>query len=276
MAQEEIKDPEDELSSWKKEREERQRKRRKLQQQEDQDVDEFADLARDLENDNVQNNGMEKIDDEEDEDDVPFIPLSKRKQQEKEAIIKGMAHRRRQLGMADNNNTDEMSGTAESNNRKNNGDGGDENINDQDNDDQDDDNADSKKVESLLESATALHDALTEEERAEQQRKEEETRILKEASKVQTNALQAASELASGVQYTDSLPSTWSCPRYIIEQGEEQWSKTRDEWHMEVEGVDIPPPMKRFEDMRYVQTFKCCNICYQSHPCSSTLRHSLS
>ncbi|OEU19458.1 P-loop containing nucleoside triphosphate hydrolase protein [Fragilariopsis cylindrus CCMP1102] len=144
-----------------------------------------------------------------------------------------------------------MSGTAESNNRKNNGDGGDENINDQDNDDQDDDNADSKKVESLLESATALHDALTEEERAEQQRKEEETRILKEASKVQTNALQAASELASGVQYTDSLPSTWSCPRYIIEQGEEQWSKTRDEWHMEVEGVDIPPPMKRFEDMRF-------------------------
>ncbi|MGK3760366.1 MAG: ATP-dependent RNA helicase DDX41 [Bacillariaceae sp.] len=259
MSQEENNKAEDELSSWKKEREERQRKRRKLQQQEDQDVDEFADLARDLENDNVQNNGMKKNDDEDDDDeyDVPFIPLSKRKQQEKEAIIKGMAHRRRQLGMADNNNTDGMSGTAESNNRKNNGDGGDENINDQDNDDQDDENADSKKVESLLESATALHDALTEEERAEQQRKEEETRILKEASKVQTNALQAASELASGVQYTDSLPSTWSCPRYIIEQGEEQWSKTRDEWHMEVEGVDIPPPMKRFEDMRYVQTIKC-------------------
>jgi len=28
------------------------------------------------------------------------------------------------------------------------------------------------------------------------------------------------------------------------------WEKIRKEWHMEVEGVDVPPPCKRFIDMK--------------------------
>ena len=57
--------------------------------------------------------------------------------------------------------------------------------------------------------------------------------------------------IAKGVTYTEPLPSTWTCPRYILEQGEDAWNKVRKEWHMEVQGNDIPPPLKRFQDMRF-------------------------
>lgn len=104
---------------------------------------------------------------------------------------------------------------------------------------------------SLLDQAADLHKNLTDEQRKELNRKEEEARILKEASKVQTNALQAASEVAAGVTYTTPMPSTWTVPRYLLAQGPDVWQKVRQEWHMEVQGEDIPPPMKRFKDMKF-------------------------
>jgi ATP-dependent RNA helicase DDX41 len=107
------------------------------------------------------------------------------------------------------------------------------------------------KVESLLDQAAALQKSLTVQERADLQRKEEENRILREASKVQTNALQAASEVAGGVVYKEAMPTSWTVPRYILEQGEAAWQAVRDEWHMEVEGEDMPPPLKRFVDMKF-------------------------
>ena len=106
-------------------------------------------------------------------------------------------------------------------------------------------------AKSLLEQATVLKQSLTASERETLAKKEEESRILKEASKIQTNALQAASELAHGVVYTQSLPTSWTCPRYIIEQGDEVWSKIRKNWHILVEGLDPPPPMKSFADMKF-------------------------
>lgn len=107
---------------------------------------------------------------------------------------------------------------------------------------------------SLLEAAAALksqREALSESERAELARKEEEQRILREASQVQTNALQAASELAKGVVYRDSLRTSWTCPRRILAEGEDSWKKIRDKWHILVEGDDCPPPMKNFPDMKF-------------------------
>ena len=68
--------------------------------------------------------------------------------------------------------------------------------------------------------------------------------------KIQTNALQAASELAQGVIYKSSLSTSWTCPRYILKRGKETWDKTRKNWHILAEGDDIPPPMKRFNDMK--------------------------
>ena len=243
---------EGELSAWKETREKRKRDRQKQREKDEAgNEDAFAALAHTVDSESNHNGDLDGVDNplnDDHEDDVPFVPLAKRKRLEKEALIGGMAHRRRHIGMADVET--ENGGTIDTKNggdvmAKKNGDS------DQDNDDDNEDkNADPKKVESLLDSATALQEALTEEERAEKLRKEEEARIMKEASKVQTNALQAASELASGIQYTEPMPSTWTCPRYILDQGESAWEKIRKEWHMEVEGVDVPPPCKRFVDMK--------------------------
>ena len=106
-------------------------------------------------------------------------------------------------------------------------------------------------AQSLLEQAARLRQSLTTAERENLAHKEEENRILKEASKIQTNALQAASELAHGVVYKESLPTSWTIPSHIRNQGEAQWEKIRNNWHILAEGVDCPPPMKSFADMRF-------------------------
>jgi ATP-dependent RNA helicase DDX41 len=209
------------LEAWRNKRQERNRRRANEEAQ-----DEFNPGLTD--DDTAQLNQ---------EDSVEFVPFAKRRKQEQLALLEQdrYAHRRRVL---QNEAPDEEVGmattkTIEGGNGEN------------------DEGGTEQQVESLLESAAALQQSLTEEERASKQRKEEETRILKEANKVQANALQAASEVAKGVAYTDPLPSTWTCPRYILDQGPDVWNKIRKEWHMDVEGMNIPPPCKRFQDLKF-------------------------
>lgn len=107
---------------------------------------------------------------------------------------------------------------------------------------------------SLLQQAALLkkqHQNLSNLEQAALQRREDEERILKEASHVQTNALQAASELAEGVKYKSSLPTGWRCTNKILKQGESEWEKIRKKWHILVEGEECPPPIRSFRDMGY-------------------------
>ena len=114
---------------------------------------------------------------------------------------------------------------------------------------------------SLLEQAALLkrkHDALSQSDQDAIQRRTDEDRILKEASHVQTNALQAASELAEGVKYKNSLPTGWRCPRKILKLGEDQWNKIRDKWHILVEGEDCPPPIRSFVDMCFPRPIIDC------------------
>jgi len=107
---------------------------------------------------------------------------------------------------------------------------------------------------SLLEQAALLkkqRESLSQIEQSAMQRRQDEDRILKEASHVQTNALQAASELAEGVKYKTSLPTGWRCPRNILEDGEDEWEKIRKKWHILVEGSDCPPPIRSFVAMAF-------------------------
>jgi ATP-dependent RNA helicase DDX41 len=228
------------LAAWKRKKEARQKRR--LAQEQQQQNSEWDLVPVNAPNEEEEE---EKVDKDDDDD---FVPLSKRKKMEQEAVIGKMAHRRHLLG-ANNNNYNNNNNN--NNNEKDHGGPFDPADTNNNNENGDEDQPNTAKVESLLESANALHGSMTEAQRAEQQRQEEENRILKEASKVQTNALQAASELAKGVQYTSSLPSTWTPPRYILQQGPEVWENIRKEWHTEVEGVHIPPPCKRFVDMKF-------------------------
>jgi len=121
-----------------------------------------------------------------------------------------------------------------------------------------------QQVMSLLDEASALqskHANLTATEREKLSKQTEEARILREASKVQTNALQAAGELAKGVQYTNPFRTTWKPPSYILDQGEQSWVATRKKWHILVESpevakdelnpADCPPPLKSFAEMKF-------------------------
>ena len=106
----------------------------------------------------------------------------------------------------------------------------------------------------LLEQAALLkkqREALSTTEQLALQRRQDEDRILKEASHVQTNALQAASELAEGTKYKSSLPTAWRCPQKILKDGEAEWEKIRKKWHILVEGHDCPPPIRNFVDMAF-------------------------
>eukprot|EP01083_Nonionella_stella_P088730 247491_1 len=155
-------------------------------------------------------------------------------------------------GNANSTGDDDGDGDDDGNGNNNDGNNNDGNENDKDHNDGNDTEEEDPNAtaQSLLEQATKLKQSMTAAERAQASQKEEEIRILKEASKVQTNALQAASELAQGVVYSKSLPTSWTCPRYILSQGEASWDKIRNNWHILVEGLDPPPPMKSFADMK--------------------------
>ncbi|KAF9228625.1 P-loop containing nucleoside triphosphate hydrolase protein [Gyrodon lividus] len=57
-------------------------------------------------------------------------------------------------------------------------------------------------------------------------------------------------ELAKGIQYSESLKSSWRPPKYIREQTEEQHRQLREKYHIIVDGENIPPPIEHFEDMK--------------------------
>jgi ATP-dependent RNA helicase DDX41 len=106
--------------------------------------------------------------------------------------------------------------------------------------------------ESLLDRVATLHHSMTDAERHRLAQAEEEARILREAaSQVQkSHTLQAASEIAAGTVYTTPMPSTWTVPRWMLQQPAAQWIALRDQWHMQVQGEHVPPPMLRFVDLK--------------------------
>lgn len=62
--------------------------------------------------------------------------------------------------------------------------------------------------------------------------------------------LKSRAELATGVTYTSPIETGWRPPRRIRELTPEQVQKMREKWYIQVSGEDIPPPVRRFEDMR--------------------------
>ncbi|KDQ60557.1 hypothetical protein JAAARDRAFT_31516 [Jaapia argillacea MUCL 33604] len=57
-------------------------------------------------------------------------------------------------------------------------------------------------------------------------------------------------ELAKGIQYSESLKTSWRPPKYIRERSEDQVRKLREKYHIIVEGDEIPPPIEHFADMK--------------------------
>mmetsp|Transcript_27351 Transcript_27351/g.41182 ORF Transcript_27351/g.41182 Transcript_27351/m.41182 type:complete len:678 (+) Transcript_27351:114-2147(+) len=233
-------------AKWREKR--KNRRKRKQEEEEDDDEDDLSMLAKTMAMKSSSSSRSSN------DDYVPHISTAKRLRMEREAAL-----REANIGTDDGNaaNAHDKELKREGKDDDDDDDNEHENKNENENETtpsdvkEEDEEENENAAQTLLEQAAALKQSLTSSEREALAKKEEENRILKEASKVQTNALQAASELAQGVVYTESLPTSWTCPRHILEQGEATWNKMRKNWHILVEGYDCPPPMKSFTDMKF-------------------------
>ncbi|TDL25078.1 DEAD-domain-containing protein [Rickenella mellea] len=57
-------------------------------------------------------------------------------------------------------------------------------------------------------------------------------------------------DLAKGIQYTETLKTSWRPPWYIREAPQADHQALRQRFHIIVEGDDVPPPIERFADMK--------------------------
>ncbi|KAL8159793.1 hypothetical protein V2J09_001330 [Rumex salicifolius] len=64
-------------------------------------------------------------------------------------------------------------------------------------------------------------------------------------------SLMSVRELAKGITYTEPLLTGWKPPLPIRRMSMNQCEAVRKQWHIIVDGDDIPPPIKNFKDMRF-------------------------
>ena len=110
-----------------------------------------------------------------------------------------------------------------------------------------------RESKSLLAQAASLRkskEKMDTKSRKQVEQEQEELMLLREANKVQTNALLSNTEIASGVTYIDPIKTTWTCPKYIAALPESVHVETRAKWHILVDGKDCPPPIKSFREMK--------------------------
>ncbi|KAF9001989.1 P-loop containing nucleoside triphosphate hydrolase protein [Cyathus striatus] len=111
-----------------------------------------------------------------------------------------------------------------------------------------------RKERTLLMEAQEVHSRKAAEDarKTEGEKAEEADAEILEAIKSRRK-LASDMELAKGIQYTESLETSWRSPRYIRERSEEQHQKLREKYHIIVEGENVPPPIEHFEDMKIPQ-----------------------
>ncbi|KAK7337773.1 hypothetical protein VNO77_18360 [Canavalia gladiata] len=63
--------------------------------------------------------------------------------------------------------------------------------------------------------------------------------------------LMSVRELAKGITYSDPLPTGWKPPLHVRRMSKKGCDLIRKQWHIIVDGEDIPPPIKNFKDMRF-------------------------
>jgi len=77
----------------------------------------------------------------------------------------------------------------------------------------------------------------------------EEQRILESVS--EARALQSVQDLAQGITYDKPLSTGWSPPSFIRNRPQHLNDKIRFHMRIDVEGDDVPPPIRSFRDMKF-------------------------
>ncbi|KAK0446478.1 P-loop containing nucleoside triphosphate hydrolase protein [Desarmillaria tabescens] len=108
-----------------------------------------------------------------------------------------------------------------------------------------------RKERTLLMEAQEVHS-----QKAAEDAKKTEEEKTQEADEKIFNAIKSHKmlasdmELAKGIQYTESLKTSWRPPKYIRDRPDEENERIRNKYHILVEGEDIPPPIEHFADMK--------------------------
>eukprot|EP00771_Trimastix_marina_P003022 gnl/Trimastix_PCT/4203.p1 GENE.gnl/Trimastix_PCT/4203~~gnl/Trimastix_PCT/4203.p1 ORF type:complete len:624 (+),score=239.21 gnl/Trimastix_PCT/4203:39-1874(+) len=105
------------------------------------------------------------------------------------------------------------------------------------------------KRRSLLEQAEKIKEAEGEADPQETQVKEEK-HILQQLTET-ARPLMSVLELAKGIVYTDPMKTSWTPPGYIRQMTEDDYQQIRNQYHILIEGTDIPPPILRFKDFKF-------------------------
>lgn len=104
---------------------------------------------------------------------------------------------------------------------------------------------------SLLDEARLLREKKFEEEGEKTQAEiqaEEERKILE--AHAARRKLASDMELAKGIQYTEPLTTSWTAPSFVRNRSLEQNEKLREKNHILTDGVDVPPVITNFRDMK--------------------------
>ncbi|KAJ1913848.1 hypothetical protein H4219_005029 [Mycoemilia scoparia] len=173
-----------------------------------------------------------KINDDEVDGYVPYVPLKKRKQ--KIESIQEKLKNKRIYQPKEQPDPDKNS----------------------DNESNEDEEDDMQKLVgpqagiSLIDHTTELKRKHILKEKTEDEKREEEEKALLEAM-ARKKQLASASEIAKGVEYTEPMKTTWrplpryrALPKEIVEEN-------RLNWHIIVDGQNIPPPIPAFKSMRF-------------------------
>ena len=91
--------------------------------------------------------------------------------------------------------------------------------------------------------------------KAELQNETNKEKQLKEENKIlesvtEARALQSVQDLAHGITYKKPLKSAWTPPGFVRKRKPEENDKIRMDLRIDVEGNDVPPPIKHFKDMK--------------------------
>lgn len=80
-------------------------------------------------------------------------------------------------------------------------------------------------------------------------RREEEAEMLRNVA-AQKKKLAGAADLAKDVKYSQPMKTSWTAPSYIRRRPEVDNVRLRDKLGILVEGDDLPPPIEHFQDMK--------------------------
>eukprot|EP00808_Paulinella_micropora_P011215 g16460.t1 len=169
----------------------------------------------------VVKNELVKKEEEEDVDYVPYVPLKKRRMQDHDKLA---AHRK-EVGTTAEKRAEEEKARLEAEIRK-------------------------QRDKSLVDIAMEIK--AKEGEKTERDQQVEDEQYLLDRVTGNRQALMSAAQAAGHARrYTEPMQTGWRPPRHIREMSKEEADKIREKWHIEVEGEDVVPPIKKFSDMRF-------------------------